>query len=126
MDNLSTERARAGLEFLTDIALARENELSRFESAAQLIEDCDEEDSDCPIYMSFYTAGGSEAIMKMTNFSARRFEKIYNNFHEFIVTNWNVGRGKKSNFRPKDVFFMMMTTFKYGTSWDQVGNVFKI
>lgn len=44
----------------------------------------------------------------------------------FIVTHWNVGRGRKSTFKAKDVLFMALAVMKHGGHWEFLGRMFKI
>lgn len=67
--------------------------------------DSDEEnDSDCPIFGRFYEAGGIDAIHKMTNFDPQDFDYIWGLFSNFVLMNYNVGRGRKSDESTKDCF----------------------
>ena len=74
----------------------------------------------------FFAEGGYEAIHQMTNFSAREFDLIYDVARDFAEPAWNGGRGKKSAFTTKDVFFMLLTLLKHGGLWHFVGRMFRI
>lgn len=100
---------------LADAAINREQDLQEY-SGAQILSDSDEEnDSDSPIIDGFYSNGGSSTIMKMTNFDMSEFSSICNTFSEYIRENWNVGRGNKSTFKAKDVFFKHFPFSRYAT-----------
>lgn len=91
----------------------------------QVIQSSDEEtDSLSPIFDSFYNQGCSEAIITMTNFTASEFFKIWDYTSNFISTKWNVGRGRKSSCKGKDVLFMMLTVLKHGGNWDYLAGMF--
>ena len=40
--------------------------------------------------------------------------------------NWNVGRGRKTPHKAKDVFFMMLSTLKTDGHWDYMASMFRI
>ena len=62
----------------------------------------------------------------MINFTRPEFERIYSKITEFVTMNWNVGRGRKTPHKAKDVFFMMLSTLKTGGQWDYMANMFRI
>ncbi len=96
---------------------AREHDLLRYSSIREV--DSDEEaDAESPIFDSFYNSFGSEAIVKMIHFTPAEFRKLYDILFAIIFTNWNTGRGKKSNFKPADVLFMTLVVMKHKGSWD--------
>ncbi|KAG3022294.1 hypothetical protein PC119_g9313 [Phytophthora cactorum] len=43
-----------------------------------------------------------------------------------IVRYWDVGRGRRSTFAAKDVFFMLLVVMKCGGTWDMLSRIFKI
>ena len=65
----------------------------------------DAEDSEHPIVDSFMEIDQNDTMMKMTSFSYSEFIELYNIIHEYILKNWNVGKGRRSNFKPCDFFF---------------------
>lgn len=115
MDNVSTIEATDALRLLADAALDRQNDLSVFEDITNTAESDEDEGSPSPIYDSFYRASGSAAIADMINFSPKQFHSIWNKVSAYVIKQWNVGKDRKSSFRPKDVLFMMMTVLKHGT-----------
>ena len=64
--------------------------------------------------------------MKMTNFDVDQFMTPYEMIQEHVATNWNVGRGRRSLYKPKDVFLMFLTVMKHGGSWDFLARMFQI
>ena len=59
----------------------------------------------------------------MTNFSRIEFDRVGNTVQDYVLINWKVGRGRKSKFYGKDVFFMLLTPLKRmrenGTTWEE-------
>lgn len=45
----------------------------------------------------FFEDGGSDAILKMTNFDAEEFDYIWGLLSNFVIMNYNVGRDRKSD-----------------------------
>lgn len=103
MANVSLDRARNGLELLTGIEVTRQNALERLDGAAQVIDTVEEEYCEAPIIRSYFEAGVTEAILKMTNFILREFKRIYERFEDHITSKWNFLRGKKKKLIEKDV-----------------------
>lgn len=86
----------------------------------------EENDSESPIYDSFCNEGGSEAILKMTKFSAGEFDFVWNSIRKMVVQTWNIGRGKKFSFKLKDVLFMLLTVLTHSRPWNFMENIFNI
>lgn len=124
--SFSTGHASNALAKLCDAAAERREELNNYGENPLLKDSDDEADSSSPIMDRFVEAEGTRAVLKMTNFSAREFSKLYSRFHEFILSHWNCGRGKKSQYKPKDVFFMMLTVLNFGCNWDILARTFHI
>nr|CCA28065.1 AlNc14C1057G12745 [Albugo laibachii Nc14] len=102
----------------------RQEELRQFSAKAAVDEDDDSTPS--PIYDRFFNHGGAEAVRTMTNFSPREFNTILSTMAEHITKHWNVGRGKRSRFTAKDVFFMMLLVLKNGGMWDMARRVINV
>nr|CCA27715.1 AlNc14C650G12331 [Albugo laibachii Nc14]CCA27747.1 AlNc14C665G12363 [Albugo laibachii Nc14] len=62
----------------------------------------------------------------MTKFSPREFNTLWSTILDHITKHWNVGRGKRSQFAARDVFFMMLFILKNGGKWDMAARVFKV
>lgn len=110
---MNKSNVQNALRRFSDRIAAREGEIRRHSSQRDADSD-DEVDSECPIMDSFYSEGGNQAIKTMTNLNAPELRLLYGKFHEFIVTNWNVVRGRKSSYKPMDMLFMLLTTVKHG------------
>ena len=122
---MNTARAQDALRILSQVAAERNHEMHRYSPTRH--EECDDEsEAESPIFDSFYSARGNEAILKMTNFTSAEFRKLYSILHECIIHNWNNGRGKRSGYKPKDVLFMLLVVMKHRSAWDQVGLMFQI
>lgn len=125
MAQVSSNDAAAALRILADTALRRENAIQAYDNAPNIASD-DEQDSDAPIFESFYSTGGSASIAEMINFSPKEFQTVWNVVCDIVMTCWNVGRGRKSTMKGKDMLFMMLTVMKHGGKWDFLGQMFKI
>ncbi|KAG3079411.1 hypothetical protein PI125_g20711 [Phytophthora idaei] len=62
----------------------------------------------------------------MTNFAPVELERLWGYLRAHVSENWNVGRGRKREIRPKDVPFMFLASLKHCGQWDIVAGVFKI
>jgi hypothetical protein len=91
------------LEMLEDRDAEREHELSQF--SACNIESDQIVSSACPVLDGMYRDGGAEAIVRLTNFSPRGLNVLWMSVRGHVLRYWNVGRGKRSSFAAKDVFF---------------------
>ena len=65
-------------------------------------------------------------MLKMNNFSRPEFERIYNKVFDVVTKSWNTGRGRKTAYKAKDVFFMALSTLQCGSPWDYMGSMFRI
>ena len=90
---MNTSRAQDALRILSDVAAEREHKLIQF-SASRADESDDEADAESPIFDSFYNVGGNESILKITNFTAPEFRKLYSILQQCITSRWNSGREK--------------------------------
>ena len=118
--------AAAALELLADQAEIRRQRLEAFPTQPIHLNEDDQNDSDSPIMDVFVETGGENAILKMTNFSRREFDRIWGYLENHISTNWNTGRGRKTAFGGKDVLFMLLTSLKHGGKWDYMRGLFRI
>ena len=85
--------------------------------------DSDEEvDASSSIFDSFLAS----SVVKMCNFTPSEFHQLYSVLHNHISDNWSNCSGKKSDYKPVDVLFMMLVVMKHGGSWDQLGTMFRI
>ncbi|RLN38396.1 hypothetical protein BBJ28_00016488 [Nothophytophthora sp. Chile5] len=71
-------------------------------------------------------AEGHKGILKYTNVSPEEFERIWDRVQDHIKSHWNVGRGQKCRYPPKDVLFTTTSSLKHCRRWDTVARVFKI
>ncbi|KUF88226.1 Intraflagellar transport protein [Phytophthora nicotianae] len=74
----------------------------------------------------FREIGGSGAIHAMTNFSLREFNALWLTVRDHVRMNYNVGRGKHSEIKPKDAFFRTLVMLKEGRTWDSNANRFRL
>ena len=125
MAGLSTSEAQQALTLLADTALSRQQELLQY-SADPANDTDDDNDSDSPIMDTFYNSGGQRAIVKMTNFNAKEFRFIYSKIEGLVSENWNVGKGRRTQYKPKDVLLMTLVMLKHGGQWEFLGQTFKI
>jgi len=83
--HLSTSDAAESLQLLAETAAEREGDLKRYEITPDLSDTGEEADSDCPIFDSFYFAGGSQSIIQMKNFDVREFSTIWDRIKDIFV-----------------------------------------
>ena len=62
----------------------------------------------------------------MTNLSLIEFHDIYGRLQDHISKNYNCGRGKRSKYAAKDVFFMSLAVCKHSGQWEFLGKLFNI
>ena len=118
-------RAEDGLRTLSELAAEREHAILQYPSTI-IVESDVEAGSECPIFDTFHGSGSSESILKTCNLTPSEFPLLYSELQVPISENWNVGRGKRSDFKPMDVLFMTLVVMKHGTSCDTIGHIFKI
>ena len=94
------------LEMIDQPAADRQDELRQFSAIAAVEDDMDRSPS--PVYDRFLNHGGAEAVCTMSDFSPREFNTLWSSMVDHMTRNWNVRRGKGSQFAAKDVFFMML------------------
>lgn len=112
------------LELLEDRDVERQQELSQYSDS--YIEREHIVSSACPILDGVYRDGGSEAVSRLTNFSPREFNTLWMSVRGHVLRYWNVGRGKRSTYAAKDVFFMLLAVMKCGGTWEMLSNIFQI
>lgn len=91
---LSTDDAAQGLLLLAEAHDERESALEEYAPEPEQQDTDEENDSECPIFDSFYESGGSAGITKMINFDPKEFDTVWNLFGDFIERHYNTGRGK--------------------------------
>lgn len=64
--------------------------------------------------------------MQMTNITQNEFRTAWSPVDQFILTNWNTGRGKRTEQTKKDYFFMLFVVCKHGCQWDFLAKMFGI
>ncbi len=127
MDSLSPSKVQGSLQLLAGLAAAQEEELNNYSKETVHSDSEEEDDTNCPIFRSFYNdGGGAKAIMNMTNFSTCEFRRLWRVVDGFVSANWNIGRGRKCLYCPRDILFMTLTTIKYGGQWDVLARIFSI
>ncbi|ETN14365.1 hypothetical protein PPTG_07981 [Phytophthora nicotianae INRA-310] len=112
------------LEILEDREEARLEELNRYSDEVDV--NNTEPTSTCPIFDGIYRDGGAEAVLRLTNFSPSEINTLWFSVRGHVHRYWNVGRGRRSTFAAKDVFFMLLVVMKCGGTWDMVARIFKV
>ena len=126
MATFTKDNAATALELLCDAAELRLQAVDAFPTAP-IHRDGDEiNDSESPILDSFVALDGEQAMTKMTNFSRQIFDRIYTKISTCVTNSWNTGRGRKTSYRAKDVFFMTLSTLKTGGHWEYMASMFRI
>lgn len=101
---MNSQRVHNSLNVLLEAHTAREQAISEHPSH-RTAESDDAADSGFPLF---------------------EFRLVYSKLHEAIVTNWNVGFGRKSPQKPIDVLFMTLTVLKHCGSWYVLAAVFNM
>ncbi|OWZ03843.1 hypothetical protein PHMEG_00024360 [Phytophthora megakarya] len=118
--------ARARWDSLFVEADAREHAISRISLVAYMDDSDNEFSTLAPKYDYAVTVQGMEGVLKMCDFAPREFEKLWDVVEDHVLSNWNVGRGKKSTNSPKDVLFMTLAALKHCGSWDTMSGMFEM
>lgn len=101
--------------------------LSLAQASDQLLAESDDDvDSESPIFDSFFRSGDAAGICTMINFTPPEFHRIYDSIHEHVVDKLNVGRGRKSVYKPRNVLFIIFTFSKHCESWGFLSKMFYI
>ena len=132
MPSLNTHNPRSAyhhresmLAMLENRELDRRSELGAF--PRQLDQsDNEEADSPCPIFDTWFSEGGADAVRRLTNFTPREINLLWSTVRSHVTRYWNVGRGRRSQFTGKDVLFMLLAVMKHGGTWDMNAHVFQI
>lgn len=114
----STSHVSNAFAKLCDAAAECREELSNYCENSLFVESEDEAGSNTSRVDWLVETERTRPVLKMNNFSVRESSRLYNRFHEFIVTHWISKRGKTSRHKPKDVLFMMLTVQNFGFHWD--------
>ncbi|KAF4137666.1 hypothetical protein GN958_ATG13178 [Phytophthora infestans] len=96
----SRDRVEAVFSKLEERRIDREQDLSNFSNAP--IHRVDNDESDTPIWTHF------ERLLNVLWLTVR----------DHVRMNYNVGRGKRSQIKPKDAFFMTLVMLKEGGTFD--------
>ena len=116
--------AAAALLALNENTAKRLEEINGFQSIPNHDESDAENDSNCPIFDSFYNVGRNSSILQMTNMTSVEFNLLWKDMRECIEARWNRGRGRRCNYEAKDVLFMILTVLKHAGQWDLLAHVF--
>ncbi|RLN87836.1 hypothetical protein BBJ28_00025704, partial [Nothophytophthora sp. Chile5] len=89
--------------------IEREQELSNYPTTRP--HDVESECTDWPHFDKFRDIGGSAAIEDMTNFTTREFNELWLSVRDYVVVNYNVGRGRGTWQSLSDIFNIPTTSF---------------
>ncbi|OWY99178.1 hypothetical protein PHMEG_00029871 [Phytophthora megakarya] len=109
---------------LQERRIEREQDIEQYSNAP--LHEVDQEDTDTPLMDPFKDLGGPAAIKDMTNFSLREFKELWISVRDHVRANYNVGRGRRSEIKPKDAFFMTLVMLKEGGTWDSNAKRFRL
>lgn len=119
--------AANSLRLLGEDDANRATDLQQFSSQPDQEDNSDDEDdSPRPLFDTFYEQGGPAAMMQMINFDPQEFEGLWQQVEDEVALGYNVGRGRKSPQKGKDVLFMTLATLKHGGHWEFMGRMFGI
>lgn len=123
---ISTQDAASALQLLNEAAARRRENIEGYSAERDEMDDEEEFGSASPILDRMIEKGGTAAYVELTNFSNAEFHQLWDKVSGFVSENWGAGRGRRSSFTPKDVFFMILVTCKQGGAWDWIGRMFNI
>ena len=126
---METSKEATVLKLLAEQRAERQEDLPKYVSDPDATEtDTDDErDSDTPVLDKFLQSGGVGAVVEMTSFALNEFNALWNVVEEKVESEWNTGRGRKSqHYYPKDVLFMLLSTLKDAGHWDFSGKMFGV
>lgn len=84
-----------------------------------------ENDSQSPIFDRFYTNGGSQMLIEISNFTFNEIERLWHRCRTILTQTLTLGRGKKTDVAPKDLLFIVLCVLKAATNWDLMGEIFE-
>ncbi|KAG6952323.1 hypothetical protein JG687_00013076, partial [Phytophthora cactorum] len=126
----SRTRASQMNHLRSTLAMLEDREESRREELDRYPVDVGDNDTDvtstCPILDDIYRDGGADAVLRLTNISPRELNVLWFSLRNHVVRYWNVGRGRRSTFAAKDVFFMLLVVMKCGGTWGMLARIFRI
>ena len=125
------ERRRNAAMKLLGTAHQRATELAtslpKYNESMEQDSDAEEgKDVEAPILESMYLVEGQAGLVTLTNFLSDKFEELWVMIKTHVEANWNVGRGRKSPHKPKDVFMMALSVLKRGKPWDVVAQSYNM
>jgi len=91
------------LRILSDAAEQHRDEITGYDVGPATDDSDEENESSSPVMDAFFESGGAKAICEMTNFTPSEFTKIWLKLQILVLENWNVGRGRKSQQKAKDI-----------------------
>lgn len=94
MSHISEAQVTTALTVLAETAANRQAELDAYTSDPDHNNSDVETDYRSPLFDSLYDSGGSDKILKRSNFNARDFNTVWRDMDPFLSSNYNVGRGK--------------------------------
>ena len=126
--NLSkaAQAAKAMLTMAKQHKIDQEAKLPDYDATMDDDSSIEDPNEEAPLLAAVYLAQGNQGMLTMCNFTLPEFEELWALFSEYMQQNWNKGRGRKSPYTAKDVFFMLLTVLKQGGAWDMMGMCFKI
>lgn len=114
METISIDNVGTGLPKPANTAAEWDAQLSTYAADAPGFESDDKQDSESPIFDSYYGAGGSETILEMINFSPRKCNAVWDILFNHVTKESNIGRGYKSSFKGKDMIFLLLKVLQNG------------
>ncbi|KAG3098932.1 hypothetical protein PI124_g15264 [Phytophthora idaei] len=102
---------------------SRRQELEEYPRVA---EESESTASQSPIYDGFVAEGGGDAILRLTNFTPRELNTLWMSVRAHVTRHWNVGRGRRSVYKGKDLLFMLLVVMKNGGTWEMLSSIFHV
>ena len=108
MPPTSNRSAAPDLRLFADAAATRKQEFAQYETAPIASQSDEDADSDSPILDSVLQQGGTARVHQMTNFTLSELSTIWVRLNQYVLENWNTGKGKRTAQTPRDCFFTLL------------------
>lgn len=123
---MNSQQAQYALEFLADVANDHRNSISEYPEELMQPSDDEEDIKDNPILDSFMDATGNAGVVRATNMTYAEMYELYKLCEEKIREEWKGSKRNKSKYSLMDILFLMLVSFKSGTTWFFVANQFRL
>ncbi len=120
----SSAKVSQSLKILGQLCEKREEELSGILTDAIHEESDEKNDSSFPIFDWFYTNGGLQALIEISNFNYKEFECLWHCCCTSLIQRLTTRRGRKSDVETLGLLFIVLCVLKFAKIWDLMGEIF--